>query len=242
MSDVDFKTRNGLVVNNFVLYANASTARVGVNNSNPGATLTVTGTANLNGVTTITGITTITANAVLSGSLQTISGNVNFDSGVLFVDSVNNRIGINNTTPDASITVTGSANVSGDVRFGGVTTLAANLAVSGQTVLSGNTSLQGSLQTISGNASFDSGVLFVDATNNRVGINNTSPDAALAVTGAANVSGQLVVGTDIISGGRGSFGGSAANVVANSSGLFVSNSTVNTALKIPTAAQYSGQY
>ena len=47
------------------------------------------------------------------------SGNSNFDSGTLFVDSVNNRVGVNNTTPDAALTVTGTANISGNVVIGG---------------------------------------------------------------------------------------------------------------------------
>lgn len=46
-------------------------------------------------------------------------GNSNFDSGTLFVDSVNNRVGVNNTTPDAALTVTGTANISGNVVIGG---------------------------------------------------------------------------------------------------------------------------
>lgn len=41
----------------------------------------------------------------------------------------------------------------------------------------------------------DSGVLFVDATNNRVGVNNSSPTVALDVTGAEKISGDLTVAT-----------------------------------------------
>lgn len=37
-----------------------------------------------------------------------------------------------------------------------------------------------------GNINFDAGVLFVDGTNNRVGINNTAPTATLTVTGTIN--------------------------------------------------------
>jgi hypothetical protein len=47
-----------------------------------------------------------------------VSGNVNVDSGLLFVDGVNNRIGISNTTPDTNLTITGSANVSANVIVG----------------------------------------------------------------------------------------------------------------------------
>jgi len=62
--------------------------------------------------------TTISGNAIFSGTLQTFSGNNNFDSGVLFVDGTNNRVGISNTTPDTELTVTGSANVSANVIVG----------------------------------------------------------------------------------------------------------------------------
>ena len=69
-------------------------------------------TGNFSGLVTVSGNTTLSGNATLSGTLQTISGNSNFDSGVLFVDSINNRVGINSTTPLVSLDVVGSANVS----------------------------------------------------------------------------------------------------------------------------------
>ena len=71
-------------------------------------------TGNFSGDVTITGNTSVN-NATLNGTLQTIAGNANFDSGVLFVDSVNNRVGVNNTTPSVAFEVTGSANVSTSV-------------------------------------------------------------------------------------------------------------------------------
>jgi len=40
----------------------------------------------------------------------------------------------------------------------------------------------------------DSGLLYTDTTNNRVGINNTSPTTALDVTGDINLSGNITVG------------------------------------------------
>lgn len=101
-------------------------------------TLNVTGlatTGNLNtttaNVTTLNATTSIAgaANLALTGALHTLSGNVNVDAGVFFVDGTNNRVGINNSAPDASLTVTGTANVSGAVRIGGVTTAAANVAL-----------------------------------------------------------------------------------------------------------------
>lgn len=65
------------------------------------------------------------------------TGNTNFDSGILFTDGTNNRVGVNNTTPDAALTVTGAANVSGNVTFTSNTfTLGASSnAASGYTIL-----------------------------------------------------------------------------------------------------------
>ena len=241
-------------------------------------TLAVTGATTLSSTLGVTGTTTLTGNATLNGTLQTISGNVNIDSGTLFVDAVNNRIGISNTTPDAQLTVTGNANVSGNVVFGGgLHTIAGNvnfdsrtlfvdaannrigintnttnldaslvvigtanvsgavafanslgvlggatfsntvgvtgagtfsntiavtgnatfsntLAVTGTSTLTGNVTMNGALQTIAGNVNFDVGTLFVDATNNRVGINNTTPTKALTVTGESTVSGNAAFG------------------------------------------------
>ncbi len=52
----------------------------------------------------------------------------------------------------------------------------------------------------SGNANFDSGVLFVDGTNNRVGVNNTTPAHALSVTGTLAAGNTTVTGFANVSG------------------------------------------
>lgn len=150
----------------------------------------------------VTGNTTY-RNVVLTTNLTTITGNVNIDSGVLFVDGVNNRVGISNTTPDASLTITGTANVSGGVVLGGVLTVSGltstqNLVVGGASAnISSNVNITGASHSITGNSNFDSGVLFVDGFNNRVGISNTTPDASLTITGTANVSGAVRFGSTL---------------------------------------------
>ena len=54
------------------------------------------------------------------------------------------------------------------------------------------------LATLPGGLDVNSGVLFVDATNNRVGINNSTPNFALDISGEAYISGDLTVaGGDI---------------------------------------------
>ncbi len=194
------------------LFVDSVNNRVGVNNTTPTKALTVTGEAIISG------------NVQFTGTSHAIAGNVSFDSGTLVVDSINNRVGVNETVPDATLTIGGTANVSGATRLAntltvvGNTTLANTLAVTGTTTLSGslgvggaatldqsllvtgistltgNVTFFGALQTISGNVNFDSGVLFVDSINNRIGISNTTPDAQLTVTGNANVSGNIAIG------------------------------------------------
>jgi hypothetical protein len=110
------------------LYANnANLLSFGVN-VGTAANLFVSNTATVNGTIAVnpglsnafvvTGNSTH-SNVTLSGNVSNFNGNSNFDSGVMFVDSVNNRVGVNNTNPDAAFTVTGTANVSANVTFGG---------------------------------------------------------------------------------------------------------------------------
>ena len=55
------------------------------------------------------------------------------------------------------------------------------------------------------NLSIDTNTLYIDSTNNRVGIANASPSVALDVTGAAKVSGTLTVGDGHTIGNDGTF-------------------------------------
>lgn len=49
-----------------------------------------------------------------TGSSVAFAG-LNVDSGTLYVDAANNRVGINDTTPTEALDVTGNANITGDV-------------------------------------------------------------------------------------------------------------------------------
>lgn len=60
----------------------------------------------------------INSNVAVTGTSHTVSGNVNVDSGVLFVDASSNRIGINTINPSVEATVNGSMLVSSSLTVG----------------------------------------------------------------------------------------------------------------------------
>jgi hypothetical protein len=219
-----------------VLFVDAANNRVGINNTTPGVALRVTGdidvsaTANVQGNANVGGIFGVVGNTTLNGALQTIAGNVNFDTGTLFVDATNNRVGINNTAPGVALRVTGAADISLTANVQGAANVGGSLGVVGNTALTGNVTMSGALQTISGNVNIDSGVLFVDGTNNRVGINNTAPGVAFEVTGAANVSvsvnsALLTVGTSFIANTTGTYHTGVVNAASHTTSGFVANTS-----------------
>ncbi len=175
-------------------------------------TIVTTAANSQGGLTTGNG----TVNGIFTANSVTINGNTTFGlrggntttSNVLYITS---NVSIGNTTVNTVISTT---------------TIDTDL----QLVVAGNTTLSGALQTISGNANFDSGVLFVDATNNRVGINNTAPDVALVVTGAANVSvsvnsSLLTVGTSFVANTTGAYHTGVVNAASFNTTGVVSNTT-----------------
>jgi len=86
------------------------------------ANLSVGGDASVTGNTTLTGNLSVNGNSNLgNGTSDTtaITGILNVDSGVLYVDPTNNRVGINDATPSEALDVTGNLNVTGDITFGG---------------------------------------------------------------------------------------------------------------------------
>lgn len=55
-----------------------------------------------------TTISVVDTNGNVNANLLTVSANANFDSGTLFVDSTNNRVGVGTTSPTYALEVTGS--------------------------------------------------------------------------------------------------------------------------------------
>ena len=71
-------------------------------------------------------------------------------------------------------------------------TYANSLDVSTTALVSGNVTISGTSHAIAGNVNIDTGTLFVDATNNRLGVNTASPTQALTVIGNANISANVI--------------------------------------------------
>ena len=97
------------------------------------------------------------------------------------------KIGLSNGT---SVDITSTLDVTG------ATTLDSTLTVAGTANLNGNTNLGNAITdtvTVTAILNVDSGVLYVDPSTNKVGINDTTPSEALDVTGNALISGTLGV-------------------------------------------------
>lgn len=177
--------------------------------------LLVTNVVSFSNTLSVTGNTTLTGNATMSGFANVIgslqvggiatfgAANATFDTNVLSIDATNNRVGVNTSLGQTvAFAVNGDANVAGTLN---VTNFQYSGTFSGPNFTAGTS-----------NTSFDGGTLFVDAVNGRVGVNNTTPDAQLTVTGAANVAGAFRVNGFTTLGSALTLGGDAslqANVV-----------------------------
>jgi hypothetical protein len=189
---VDLKTNGGLVIESSKLAvdlgASSITGTLAVADGGTGVT-TSTGSVNvvLSESPTLTGtLTAAIANfsgavtgasysgGAISGTTGTFSGDLAVDTDTLFVDSTNDRVGVNKNNPTVALDVVGDVNATGAGAFGG--------AVSGTTgTFSG---------AVSGTTGDFSGVLTVtDAT---AGSSNTA--------GAVVVSGGIAALGDIHSG------------------------------------------
>jgi hypothetical protein len=97
----------------------------------------------ISGNAVVTGALIVTGDITVSGSFAKDTGNTNFNSGVLFIDSVNNRIGINNTAPGVALRVTGAMDVTSAANVQGNTTIAGTLSTNGAATFSNTMTVAG---------------------------------------------------------------------------------------------------
>lgn len=108
-------------------------------NTDLGGTLDVTGATTLDSTLTVAGTTTLNGTANLNGNTNlgnatsdtiAVTGILNVDSGVLYVDPATNRVGINDSTPSEALDVTGNALISGTLGVTGNTTITGDVITS----------------------------------------------------------------------------------------------------------------
>ena len=136
------------------------------------------------------------------------------ESGPTALSYTGGNVGVGGTTPSAKLEVTGNAHVSTDLSVGGTVTAtsfsgggsaltalnAANIASGTLTVSRGGTGTTSSTGTgalvlqdapaFTGDATFDTNTLKIDAANDRVGVGTTSPDGPLHISKSAPYNGD----------------------------------------------------
>lgn len=215
ISDLETKTQNqsatsgttnfsgDLTVDTNTLYVDGTNNMVGVNTATPTKSLDVVGTAKVSGNTEV-------------GGTLTVTGDINVDSGVLKVDTTNNYIGINKSTPAYPLDVVGNTLITGDLAvntddlfvktsngFVGVNNsnptyrldVAGTMRVSDTATLN-SVSISNTCQAK--NLSINTNLIKTVDTSSCVGINKTVPVVAMDVVGAINATTDLAIATNVL--------------------------------------------
>jgi len=103
------------------------------------STLDVTGATTLDSTLTVAGTTTLNGTANLNGNTNlgnatsdtiAVTGILNVDSGTLYVNPTDNKVGINDSTPSEALDVTGNALISGTLGVTGNATFTGDVITS----------------------------------------------------------------------------------------------------------------
>jgi len=145
---------------------------------------------------TLQGLTNVAGNLAVTG-ISSFTGNSTFGATTLFVDTVNNRVGVKHTSPSAPLTVNGNTVLVGTQTITGATSLAGN------TVFTGNTTITGilTLSTV-GNTAVFGNTIFADSVTqsfvrnfkaNTFVSDGVATFANAVATGKATLNGTLVI-------------------------------------------------
>lgn len=151
VGDVDWGTN----ATNFAILTSAALGKIGLAS---GTSVDITSTLDVTGATTLDSTLTVAGTATLNGNTNlgnassdttAITGILNVDSGVLYVNPTTNKVGINDTTPSVELDVNGSVAITGNETIGGTLGVTGDVAVNTNkfnvTASSGNTTIAGTL-------------------------------------------------------------------------------------------------
>ncbi len=187
---------------NFAIQTSSAFGQLGLDT---GTTVDIPGTLDVTGNTTLDANLSVTGNATITGNLTAngnsnlgnasgdtiaVTGILNVDSGVLYVDPTNNRVGINDTTPSQALDVTGNVAITGNETVGGTLGVTGDVAINTNkfniTATSGNTTIAGTLGVTS-DVAVNTNKFNVTASSG-----NTTVAGTLGVTGNASLSASLL--------------------------------------------------
>lgn len=266
MAEKDFVVKNGLVVNTNLIVADGDLNRVGINNSAPDASLTVTGTANVSG-NVVFGANLLTVGISRSGEVQ-VGDNVVVNSTTMFVgNSTTNAvqtstfIRVSNSTSTANLNPTSLTVGISTVNSTSIA-VGSNVTVNSSVVSLGNSTVNVSINSTaftgtannSTNFNGQSAAFYANATNlttgtlpsarlsgNYTGITNVGTLGTLTVSGNTSLSGVMTVNSTVTA---------ISTNVNFDSGLFfvdgvnnrigINNTTPDASLTITGSANVSG--
>ena len=154
----------------YILVAQNATPRVSAGNVSINGVITVANSTNSTSITPLSltvGTTVVNTSATSLGGTLSVSGATNA-LGTMGISGAVNALSVAGFS--------GAVNTFSTVGLGGAVNALSTLGVTGTLTALGQLA-------VTANANFNSGTLFVDATNNRIGINNTAPKYAVVVNG-----------------------------------------------------------
>ena len=178
----------------YILVAQNATPRVSAGNVSINGVITVANSTNSTSITPLSltvGTTVVNTSATSLGGTLSVSGATNAlgtmgISGAVNALSVAGFSGAVNTF--STVGFGGAANALSTMGFSGAVNTFSTVGLGGAVNALSTLGVTGTLTAlgqlaVTANANFNSGTLFVDATNNRIGINNTAPKYAVVVNG-----------------------------------------------------------